>query len=494
MADFGVNEKIIESIKPDNYQLEEPKFEVNSIEGDKQLICAADAWSCVHPKSAFEIKQQLESKGEDSQKTVKGILKRSIGVGHSGVGDHATFLINFARIPRLVTLQHARYPYGFSLLQQSSRARPLYGIHIPDSVKKNAALYKRVKSVEKKVWKNYLSFIKKRMTMQDAMYLLPTYALTNNSMIGNTRAWIHYYISSMDSRGTKYFEEKPYSSGPIKKPQIVQDVARATMGILKKKAPLLFKDYGPNYEIIDFYPGGTDFLSTRNPVMERTLRKPQLKPLNNMETEAVLLSYDNPHTITHQDVDKALRTRDEALLSAINSITYKLATFTPISTHHDGFRNRSVQRVVEPFVHAAMPRNFKYFTPPVYNRMKLKDKFDELINSQMELFWSMYDEGVPAWDAVGFIPHATGVHDIITVTGWNVFHLLGLRLCSRARPTMQKWAWDIVKAMQTIDSPLNDFMTPRGVHYGGCREQNPCGRCGPIIKKLNQYRELEKWL
>jgi thymidylate synthase ThyX len=495
MADFGVNEKVIDSIKPDTYNLEEPNFNVAKLDGSAQLICAANAWSCQRPESGLQIKKQIEARGEEKGlKMVRGILKGAIGSGHAGIGDQGTFVINFEKIPRLITLQHARYPYGFSLLQQSSRARPLLGIHIPEVIKQNPTLYKKVQAVEKKVWRNYLTFIKNKMTMQDAMYVLPLYALTNNTVSGNARAWIHYYMSSMESRNTKLFEKKPYADGPIKKPKIVQDIAQASMNVLKENQKYLFRDYGPNYELIDCYPSGTDFLATKNPIMERTLRNPKLRPLNKMETEAVLLSYDNPHIITHQDVETALKKRDEGLMSAINTITYKLATFSPISTHHDSFRNRSVFRVVEPFIHAAMPRNFKYFTPPVYAQMGLKDLYDELIMDQMNLFWSMYEEGIPVWEAIGFVPHAMGVHDVITVTGWNVFHLLGLRLCSRARPTMQKWANDIANAMQTVDSPLNDFMTPRGVHYGGCREKNNCGRCAPIIKRLNQHQELEKWL
>ena len=57
----------------------------------------------------------------------------------------------------------------------------------------------------------------------------------------------------------------------------------------------------------------------------------------------------------------------------------------------------------------------------------------------------------------------------MTIDGWNLIHLSGTRLCSTAKPSMQKWMKSLVEELKAANNPLSEYLVPKASSMGSAQ-------------------------
>ena len=121
----------------------------------------------------------------------------------------------------------------------------------------------------------------------------------------------------------------------------------------------------------------------------------------------------------------------------------------------------------------------------------LRERYQEQVDSSLELYGEMLAAGVPGEDARFVFPNATRTNLVMTTNLRALIHMSGLRLCTMAQ-------WEIRRLFQLIRQQIFDvspflgsFLAPKCVPLGYCDEfNNRDGHC-PI--RPHKDRVLEVW-
>ncbi len=102
----------------------------------------------------------------------------------------------------------------------------------------------------------------------------------------------------------------------------------------------------------------------------------------------------------------------------------------------------------------------------------LRERYEEQIDGDMELYGEMLEAGLPGEDARFVFPNAARTNLVMTTNLRALIHMSGLRLCTMAQ-------WEIRRLFQLIRheifavSPfLGSFLAPKCVPLGYCDEFN----------------------
>jgi thymidylate synthase (FAD) len=210
-----------------------------------ELTCAASAATSFKSKDSGEIFKTM------TPEKAKDIIKRVVGYGHVSVIEHANFTFAISGVSRSLTHQLVRHRVA-SYTQQSQRyvemdpSKPDWFV-IPKTMttqEQQDKFKKRMAEVVK--W--YQDAIADGLPAEDARFYLPNAAKTNIVVTMNARELLHFF--SLRSCARAQWE--------------IRELSDKMLALVKKVAPAIFENAGPNCVQKGYCPEGDLKPSTCN--------------------------------------------------------------------------------------------------------------------------------------------------------------------------------------------------------------------------------------
>ncbi len=429
-------------------------FSVNGREGPSpEETSAFGALGCFEQLDSLSLYEDYKQ----DKKKVRGVLKNSAGRGHGSVQDQNIFIFSIRDLSRAATLQLCLPQYLMHLQQSLRRASADRGFHVPEGMGKESA------ELMSDAFKLYEEMKKAGVPGEDARYILPLYTKTNIQTAGNARELSHLFWMTEHSDA----------------PSEVKEVVKSMREKAEETAPGLFRNWGYNYEVLAWYPSSQ--LYSDNPLMDEIVQA-------NKSNEVKLVEHPIPEGI----IQKAVAERDEALLSLLKHshngchLQGFLAGMS-LAAFHQAIRQRTWDHAVESIFSAA-EREELVLPVTVESRgfgKEFKDLAGQLLSAYKE-----EKENIGRNNAIGLVPHALKLYDLIHVNGWNAIHSIGKRTCFEAQWEIREIAKQIACKIKERNPALGKWAEPQGVVYGYCPERNPCGYCERTLRERN---ELDRW-
>jgi thymidylate synthase (FAD) len=174
-----------------------------------------------------------ELKKKTTEEIKKKLIKQVIESGHTSTLEHASFTFSIEGVSRVTEIQLIRHRIGCSYSIQSGRyvkrGEAQYVIP-PAIIKGDKKILKKVKQHFSNTQKLYNELIDFGIKAEDARYCQPQSLKTKIVVTMNVRALLHFFELRCCRRAQ--WE--------------IQSVANEMLKIVKKKAPIIFENAGPN--------------------------------------------------------------------------------------------------------------------------------------------------------------------------------------------------------------------------------------------------------
>ncbi|MEM3408403.1 MAG: FAD-dependent thymidylate synthase [Candidatus Micrarchaeia archaeon] len=422
-------------------------------------ISAFGALGCFEEKTPTQIYDDmwLTKSREEIDKKVEKVLNASVGRGHGSVADQNAFIFEICNVSRATTLFLCSPSYLSHLQQSLRRANADRGYELPESILNSKMLEISIQVLDS-AFKLYEEMIKDGIPMEDARYILPLYTRTNIQTLGDARELTHLHAMSKEENV----------------PSVVKETVQKMIDEARKVAPKLFEERKMNYEKLGWYPAPQIY--GENKTIQRIIeenKKPEKVTFVNSELQI-------------EQIMKAIIDRDEAELanlkhshngSDINGF------LTPMSlvTLHQAIRQRTWDHSVES-IYDAVERE-KIIIPKTIEDSKWKDKYNMAAMQMFSLYKDIVRYGIGKNDAIGVIPHALMIYDLIHINGWNALNAIGKRTCTEAQWEIREIAEGIALEIGKINPRLFAFLGPQCKLYGICPEKKPCYRFKKSFKE-----------
>ncbi len=413
------------------------------------------ALSCFEEKTSLDL--FLEDKGklseEDFANKKEKILRETSGRGHGSVLDQSRFAFVIEDIPRMVTLQLCLPEYLDHLQQSLRRAKADRGFYLPKAIIESR-FFNEVNDLLNEGFALYEELMQKGIPGEDARNILSLFTRTNIQTVGDSRELMHLHSMSRHD----YM------------PSIIRETVDDMVSKLTEVAPRLFKERGTNYEVLAWRPSSQLF-AMKNKTLADLIGK------YGNDYVSILSSSGIP--ITEEGIEKAVKGRDEAELANLKHVHYEFLAEMSLSCFHQATRQRTWHQSVEPIYNAAKRAHFRV-APSISKDSECLHKFMQFNIKSVSLYGNMAKANVPVQEAIGILPHALAVYDLIHVDGWNGIHSIGKRTCNEAQWEIRGIAKQMAHLIQQDNPVLGKYTQPQGITYGKCPERKPCGRCEKI--------------
>lgn len=189
---------------------------------EPELTVALAAKTC-HTKSVDEA---MNLRPEEVQKIISIVLSS----GHFSVLEHANFTFAIEDVSRVLTHQLVRHRIA-SYSQQSQRYVRLEGMPfvVPPEIEKNPRAKEIFMECAARCMEAYNALVSAGLSIEDARYILPSATKTNIIVTMNARE-LHHFFS------LRCCERSQWE---------IREVANAMLAEVKKVAPNLFYNAGP---------------------------------------------------------------------------------------------------------------------------------------------------------------------------------------------------------------------------------------------------------
>lgn len=190
-----------------------------------ELMVALAARLCYSPSSINDLREKLETSD------IEAFLDKIMSLGHHSVLEHASFTFGIEGISRVTTHQLVRHRIA-SFSQQSQR----YVSHkedftsiMPDTIAENHDARQIFAFMSETVHKAYAQLVEMGIPPEDARYILPNATETKIIMTMNARELLHFFALRCCQRAQ--WE--------------IRQMSIEMMQLVKKVAPVIFRDAGP---------------------------------------------------------------------------------------------------------------------------------------------------------------------------------------------------------------------------------------------------------
>ena len=175
-----------------------------------------------------KIKPEILNKRSGKEQAV--VLEQVLKLGHTSVIEHTSFTFAISDVSRSLTHQLVRHRIA-SYSQQSQRYvnlnEPNYVI--PPSIEKNKRTKKAYEETMRAIWAYYNKLLELKIPSEDARYVLPNGACTNIMVTMNARSLLNFF----ELRCCLHAQWE------------IRLLANKMLQVVKKVAPLIFKNAGP---------------------------------------------------------------------------------------------------------------------------------------------------------------------------------------------------------------------------------------------------------
>ncbi len=430
----------------------------------------AQAHSCVVRSSASKLLENrltgLKMEPDQTYEKSLRIIRHSIGHGHVSLLDHLVFHVSFEDVDRLFTLTTARYPYGISLLQQSTRRVKIKEDNLPWDLTTNLnyTVKMDVEDYLNETYGIYNRLLQGR-NKEEAMLVLPLGIKTNTTLTINGRGVVQL-VRDSDTY-----------------PETVSSVVREFYTILtsEKLTPqntegianydwAFSKEY--SYWEVDsiFYGGGLEhgidfFLEPQDPRYDQ------------------IVSHTCPEDLQIQKTGENSDPYD---------LRFKLYVSVDLSILHELLRHRTIDFQIEPITHAVEEPTFSL---PDVRDSNLRNDAARVMRRGVDLYKRMVLAGQSYRDALWILPHGLRVSVRMNLSGWNVKNLFMQRNCTRTKRGFLILLEDIKKQIGLLledtysgDKVFYRLITSRCGEYRRCPETDdgrpPSDCSGPPVKPV----------
>ncbi len=436
--------------------------------GDKEVgpeeICAFSAMGCHSEESSINlITEFLNTKNkEEIKETCKAVFDKSAAIGHGSVLDQAYFTFSIENLPRLATLFICTPEY-LSHLQQSMRfVSAKKGYSVPESIT-NSNMNNKTEKILNDSFEVYEKLVENGLPIEDARYLLPLYSKTNIQTVGNPRELGHLF----------------YMADNHKIPFSVKEVMNQMKEQTDKVAPNLFKYWKKDINYFATYPSAQLFME--NKTLDEIIKQ------NNYPESVSYIDYE----ISTESFKRAILEKTEAEYANLKNIHNlgKMEGFLipmSVACFHQAIRQRTWNHTIQNFYSAAERK--KFIVPPSIKNSEYIEMYKNQNEEMFSLYEELIEEGIPREEAIGVLPHSMEIYDFIHINGFNAVHSIGKRTCTKAQWEIRKIANDIAEIIREKNPNLGMYAYPQGVIYKKCPEEEPCGLCSNILKRIENER------
>lgn len=192
-----------------------------------EKMVAQAARLCYSSRNINEIAESMDKNMQD--RMIKKIMK----LGHYSVLEHVSFTFGIEDISR--TCSHQLVRHRIASFSQRSQRYVKFGsgddkqFVIPHNIKNDNNLLQKFKDLTAKSFELYQEMIEKDIPAEDARYILPQAIGTSIIFTANARELIHFFRLRCCNRAQ--WE--------------IRELAIAMLELIRKEAPLIFKDAGP---------------------------------------------------------------------------------------------------------------------------------------------------------------------------------------------------------------------------------------------------------
>ncbi|MDR0977811.1 MAG: FAD-dependent thymidylate synthase [Endomicrobium sp.] len=192
---------------------------------DAEKICALAARLCYSSDKIDDINKDITG-------NIKNLLHKIISSEHYSVLEHVSFTFGVEGVSRSLLAQLTRHRIASFSVQSQRYVKFNNGVNfvVPDTIKKCENLLKKYNSFLKSIEAFYMELLDAGIPAEDARYILPNAATTQVIITMNARELRHFFSLRCCNR----------SQWEIRK------MACTMLNLVKKEAPLLFEDAGPD--------------------------------------------------------------------------------------------------------------------------------------------------------------------------------------------------------------------------------------------------------
>jgi thymidylate synthase ThyX len=361
--------------------------------------------------------------------------------------------------------------YAAHLQQSLRRATAERGFHIPRTLEDGErgfhvpeGMDDCAKRLMRKQFELYDKMQKAGVPAEDARFILPLY----------TRTAIE---TSLDARELQHLHSMSKRDGV---PTEVRDTIEQMVAKASKVAPALMKDRGTNYEVLAWFPSSQLFAKSNKTLEDwahwnNRFEGGQLRLMdycgqgfrNKLGIKEVFM---NP-----SEIELAVKGRDEAELANLKHYHFTFLAQMSLATFHQATRQRTWNQSVEPIYNAAIRGEFVI---PVSIGFNFVNEYQELARDSINYVTA---NGSP--EALGVLPHALKVVDLIHINGWNAVHSIGKRTCTEAQWEIRHIAKEMATRINDVCPEIGKYAVPQGIIYGKCPERKSCGLCDKALEK-----------
>ncbi|HTP63864.1 MAG TPA: FAD-dependent thymidylate synthase [Geobacteraceae bacterium] len=192
---------------------------------EPELTVAIAARLCYSPASIDELSDRLS--GED----IRGLLEKIMSLGHQSVLEHASFTFGIDGISRVTSHQLVRHRVA-SFSQQSQRYvshTKRFAAVTPPSIAAHPEVLARFEAQLNELHRTYSDMVALGIPAEDARYILPNATETKIMVTMNARELLHFF-------SLRCCERAQWE---------IRAMALEMLGLVKKVAPIIFRDAGP---------------------------------------------------------------------------------------------------------------------------------------------------------------------------------------------------------------------------------------------------------
>jgi thymidylate synthase (FAD) len=192
---------------------------------EPEKACAIAARLCYSASGIDEIAEKF------TKEKIKELLEKVISSGHHSVLEHASFSFGVEGVSRALLAQLTRHRIASFSVQSQRYVKFKNGVEfvVPKTIKKDKELLQKYNNFLKTAEKLYKQYLDAGIPAEDARYILPNASATKIIITMNARELRHFFSLRCCNRAQ--WE--------------IREMARRMLNLVKKEAPILFSDAGP---------------------------------------------------------------------------------------------------------------------------------------------------------------------------------------------------------------------------------------------------------
>jgi len=193
---------------------------------EPEKTCAVAARLCYSASGIDEITEKF------TQEKIKDLLERVISSGHHSVLEHVSFSFGIEGVSRALLAQLTRHRIASFSVQSQRYVKFKDGVEfiIPQTALKDKKISEKFNAFLKQSEDFYKELLELGVPAEDARYILPNASATKIILTMNARELRHFFSLRCCNRAQ--WE--------------IREMSCRMLNLVKKEAPILFKDAGPD--------------------------------------------------------------------------------------------------------------------------------------------------------------------------------------------------------------------------------------------------------